>query len=78
MSTISTYTEAMAGRRATEEVKEGRLVPRSSGISTMETLHTASAERSAVWLNKLQPAVVANDDIFAVLMEARRFARWGS
>ena len=63
--------------RATEEEKESGPDPRSSGISMLETLHAASAEQSAVWLKKLQPAVVANDDIFAVLMEATKYCSLG-
>ena len=43
----------------------------------LETLHAASAEQSAVWLNKLQAAAVANDDIFAVLMEATKVCSLG-
>jgi len=77
MTTIPTYAEAMAGRRATEEEKESRPVPLPSGISMLETMHTASAEQSAVWLKKLQAAAVANDDIFAVLMEATKYCSLG-
>jgi len=77
MSTTSTYARASAGMRATEEEKESGPDPRSSGISMLETLHAASAEQSAVWLKKLQPAVVANDDIFAVLMEATKYCSLG-
>jgi len=77
MTTIPTYAEAMAGRRATEEEKESRPVPLPSGISMLETMHTASAEQSAVWLKKLQAAAVANDDIFAVLMEATKHCSLG-
>jgi len=77
MTTIPTYAEAIAGRRATGEEKESGPDPRSSGISMLETLHTASAEQSAVWLKKLQEAAVANDNMFSVLMEATKVCSLG-
>jgi len=76
MSTNPNYAEAMAGRHATEEEKESGPVLQPSGISMLETLHTASAEQSAVWLNKLQ-AAVANENMFAVLMEATKCCSLG-
>jgi len=72
MSTIPTYAEPMAGKRATEEEKESIPISLPSGISILETMHTASAEQSAVWLKKLQAAAaaVANENMFGVLMAA--------
>jgi methylmalonyl-CoA mutase len=56
--------------RATEEEKEYQ-------ISMLETLHTASAGQSKVWLKKLQEAAVANENMFAVLMEATKYCSLG-
>ena len=67
----------MAGRRATEVEKEGRLVPRSSGISMLEILHGANVEQSKLWLKKLQDAAVANENMFAILMEATKYCSFG-
>jgi methylmalonyl-CoA mutase len=74
---IPACAEAAAGRRATEEEKDSRLVPVNAGITMLESLHQARAEQSAAVLKQLQAAAVKNENMFDVLMEATKCCSLG-